>query len=311
MRPRYDDGCASARRIQYEDGTEPLAESSRGGRAARRARRRRRRARSARGRGRFFEPVRSPTPETFQGAFNFCRIMFSAGYDGDGGELVGRLSARRRQPVDPAVRAHQDAHQRPTRQGEPDHVVIALTDPALFECPFIMMTEVGNAYISPEEAAKLREYLQKGGFLWADDFWGSTPGRTGCGELDKVLPPNEYPIFELPKDHPLFRQQFQISKVTQIPSINFWMGSGGGTSERVRQRRAARDGRRRQQGPPDGADDAQHRLRRFMGARRRRPELLLQLLRRRLRLRHQRPALRDVALSHPDWVRRQPDLHGS
>ena len=34
------------------------------------------------------------------------------------------------------------------------------------------------------------------------------------------------------KDHPLFRQQFQIAKVPQIPSINFWMGSGGGTSER-------------------------------------------------------------------------------
>ena len=38
-----------------------------------------------RGRGRFFEPIRSPGPNTFDGAFNFCRIMFSAGYDGDGG----------------------------------------------------------------------------------------------------------------------------------------------------------------------------------------------------------------------------------
>ena len=116
--------------------------------------------------------------------------------------------------------------------GEPDHVVIALTDPALFECPFIMMTEVGNAYISPEEAVKLREYLQKGGFLWADDFWGSYAWEHWVHELSKVLPPSEYKIFELPKDHPLFRQQFQIAKVPQIASINFWMGSGGGTSER-------------------------------------------------------------------------------
>ena len=37
------------------------------------------------GRGRFFEPVRAPTPETFQGSFNFCRIMFSYANDGDGG----------------------------------------------------------------------------------------------------------------------------------------------------------------------------------------------------------------------------------
>ena len=94
--------------------------------------------------------------------------------------------------------------------GEPDHIVISLTDPALFECPFVMMTEVGNAYISPEEAVKLREYLQKGGFLWADDFWGSYAWEHWEQELGKVLPPNEYKVFELPKDHPLFRQQFQI-----------------------------------------------------------------------------------------------------
>ena len=34
---------------------------------------------------RFFESVRSPTPESFDGSFNFCRIMFPPAYDGDGG----------------------------------------------------------------------------------------------------------------------------------------------------------------------------------------------------------------------------------
>ena len=29
------------------------------------------------------------------------------------------------------------------------------------------------AYFGPEEAQRLRDYLMKGGFLWADDFWGS------------------------------------------------------------------------------------------------------------------------------------------
>ena len=35
--------------------------------------------------GPFFEPIRSPTPDSFDGSFNFCRIMFSSGRDGDGG----------------------------------------------------------------------------------------------------------------------------------------------------------------------------------------------------------------------------------
>ena len=35
-----------------------------------------------------------------------------------------------------------------------------------------MMTEVGAAYLDDAEAEALRNYVLKGGFLWADDFWG-------------------------------------------------------------------------------------------------------------------------------------------
>lgn len=183
-----------------------------------------------RGRGRFFEPIKSPTADTFQGSFNFCRVMFSVGYGGRGGNWAVDYP---RADVNLSIRLSELTKTRVSTDasGEPDHIVIALTDPALFECPFVMMTEVGNAYISPEEAVKLREYLQKGGFLWADDFWGSYAWENWVLELGKVLPPNDYKIFELRKDHPLFRQQFQISKVPQISSINYWMGSGGDTSE--------------------------------------------------------------------------------
>ena len=58
------------------------------------------------------------------------------------------------------------------KDGNFNHAVVALTDAELYKCPFIMMTEVGAAYFDDEEAAALRDYLLKGGFLWADDFWG-------------------------------------------------------------------------------------------------------------------------------------------
>ena len=183
-----------------------------------------------RGRGRFFEPIRSPTPDTFQGSFNFCRAMFSMSQDGDGGNWAVDYP---RADVNLSIRLSELTKTRVATDatGEPNHVVLALTDPAIFECSFLMMTEVGSAYISPEEAVTLREYLQKGGFLWADDFWGSYAWEHWVLEINKVLPSSEYRIVELAKDHPLFRQQFQIAKVPQIASINFWAGSGG-TSER-------------------------------------------------------------------------------
>jgi hypothetical protein len=51
------------------------------------------------------------------------------------------------------------------------------------------------------------------------------------GQLRKALPAAEFPIFDLPLDHPLLHTQFEVKKVAQIPSINFFFGSRR-TSER-------------------------------------------------------------------------------
>jgi hypothetical protein len=182
-------------------------------------------------RGDRFRSIRTPTADTFDGAFSFCRIMFTSSRDGFGGNWSVDYP---RADVNLSIRASELTRMRVGMQpsGEPNHIVISLSDPELFQCPFVMMTEVGSAYISPEEATGLREYLLKGGFLWADDFWGSYAWEHWATEIEKVLPRHEYPIQDLPRDHALFRAQFEIKKVPQIPSINFWMGSGGGTSER-------------------------------------------------------------------------------
>ena len=182
-------------------------------------------------RGRSFGTLRTPTPDTFDGAFNFCRVMFQSSRDGDGGNWSVDYP---RADINLSIRLGELTKTRISLQngGEPNHVVVTLRDAELFQCPFVMMTEVGSAYFDEDEVERLREYLQKGGFLWADDFWGSYAWEHWAREIGKVLPPHEYPIIDLPKDHPLFRSQFEVKKVPQIPSINYWMGSGGGTSER-------------------------------------------------------------------------------
>ena len=182
-----------------------------------------------RGRG-FGAYIRSPTPQSFDGAFNFCRVLFSYSNMGDGG---GWLVDYPRADVNLSIRLSELTKTRISLDGagEPNHLVVRLTDPELFQCPFVMMTEVGQAYFAPEDAARLREYLLKGGFLWADDFWGSYAWEHFAGELSKVLSPADYPIRDLAPDHPLFRSQFVVTKVPQIPSINHWFRYGD-TSER-------------------------------------------------------------------------------
>ena len=47
-----------------------------------------------------------------------------------------------------------------------------------------------------------------------------------------MLPAAEYPIVDVPLNHSMFHTLFDVNKIPQIPSITFWGGPGGATSER-------------------------------------------------------------------------------
>jgi hypothetical protein len=185
------------------------------------------------GRGGFysFRGARFATADDFDGSFQFCRIVYTEAPDGDGGgwnvdypRADENLSIR----LSELTRTHvgMDSEQ------VPKHLLINLRQPELFRCPFIMMTEVGRLSLNDQEAANLRTYLVKGGFLWADDFWGEYAWDFFENQLRRALPRNEFPIIDLPLDHPLFHELMAVNHIPQIPSINAWGGPGGRTSER-------------------------------------------------------------------------------
>jgi hypothetical protein len=184
------------------------------------------------GRGGRFAPVlQRPGVSTFQGAFNFCRVAFRQSPYGDGG---GWQVDYPRADVNLSIRLSElsKAAVSMDETGAPRHVVITLAEDELFKCPFIMMTEVGAAFLDEEEAARLGSYLRKGGFLWADDFWGTLAWQNWESEIRKALPAAEYPILDVPLDHALMRTLFELKQVPQIPSIGFWGGLASRTSER-------------------------------------------------------------------------------
>jgi len=131
---------------------------------------------------------------------------------------------------------------------QPHHYVVRAMDEALFQCPFLLASDVGTVGLRDEEAARLRLYLLKGGFLWVDDFWGTSAWEHWVTELSKVLPPGEFPVEDVPITDPIFQSQFIVTHVPQITNIGFWRRSGGtNTSERgedsaVPHFRAVRDG---------------------------------------------------------------------
>ena len=175
-------------------------------------------------------PARFRPPSFNDGGFTHCKIMYRSVRSEANGmgwatdypyaaiNLLTRVGELTRTPISVDER------------GEPNYWVVRLTDDALFSCPFAMATDVGTAEFSTEEAQRLREYLLKGGFLWVDDFWGTEAWQQWSREMRKVLP--EYPIQDVPADHPMFRSMFALREVPQVTSINFWRRSGGVTSER-------------------------------------------------------------------------------
>jgi hypothetical protein len=125
------------------------------------------------------------------------------------------------------------AHIRRDGDGMPNHIVVTLTDDAIFNYPLVFMSDVGTAGFTELEADRLREYLLRGGILYVDDFWGIRAWDHWSHEIGKVLPPEDYPIVDIPMDHLVLRTFFTIRELPQIPSIQFWRRSGGtSTSER-------------------------------------------------------------------------------
>lgn len=116
---------------------------------------------------------------------------------------------------------------------QPHYFVVRAMDDALFQCPFVIASDVGTVGFTQEEADRLRLYLLKGGFLWVDDFWGDAAWEQWSNEIGKALPPSEFAIEDVPLDDPLFRSQFIVTKVPQITNIRFWRQTRGAeTSER-------------------------------------------------------------------------------
>jgi hypothetical protein len=172
-----------------------------------------------RGRGR---DVRLATASDFDGRFNFCRLMYTSVVRESGG--AGWSTDYPDADANFSIRLSELTRTSVSRQpgGQPNHLVVRATDDALFQCPWVQMSDAGTAGFTVEEVGRLRAYLLKGGFIWADDFWGDAALEHFTGQMARILPSADYPSRDLPPDHPLFRTMFQITRLPQIPSIRIW-----------------------------------------------------------------------------------------
>jgi hypothetical protein len=89
--------------------------------------------------------------------------------------------------------------------------LFSFEDPDLFKYPLAYMCEMGYMFLTDEEAAGMREYLLRGGFLIIDDFRGRRAWQNFVDNVKRALP--EYEIKELDISHPIFNCFFSLKSL--------------------------------------------------------------------------------------------------
>src|SRR5204863_2716581 len=83
--------------------------------------------------------------------------------------------------------------------------------------------EVGHWTLTEEQGKKLRNYLDRGGFLMVDDFHGTREWEQFMDGLKKIFPDRE--VIDLPDGEPIFHVLYDLDNKFQVPGQQFvWSG---------------------------------------------------------------------------------------
>lgn len=90
--------------------------------------------------------------------------------------------------------------------------VIRATDPGLNRLPFVYLTGHGNISLTGGEETRLRGWLERGGFLWADDNYGLDASFRRM--IARLFPAHSLRL--VPADHPVYRCFYRLEGPPKI-----------------------------------------------------------------------------------------------
>lgn len=160
------------------------------------------------------------TPGFEKDVFTFVRIIYRRAPNGSGISTTSSWRGWITDYPDSDLNLSYRIQQVTSIKVDPDGRELRLTDPALFDYPWIYMVEPGGLALKDQEVPILRRYLLNGGVLMADDFWGQKQWDNFERNIRRVLPEREF--VELPMENPLFHCVFDLKgpkNKLQTPNI--------------------------------------------------------------------------------------------
>jgi hypothetical protein len=130
--------------------------------------------------------------EAYESEFYFTRLAYSGGGGGRRWGGAWRIDF-------PAAEVHllQGINRLTRVMTGREGRIVSLDNEELMKYPWLYAVEVGNWFLSDTEAALLREYLLRGGFLMVDDFWGTYEWAVFYDSMRRVFP--DRPLVDVPE----------------------------------------------------------------------------------------------------------------
>jgi hypothetical protein len=89
----------------------------------------------------------------------------------------------------------------------------------IYNWPWLYAVEVGHWDLTDLQAAKLRDFLDRGGFFMCDDFHGTVEWETFVASMKKVFPDRS--IVDLPNGDAIFHTVYDLDDRYQVPGEQF------------------------------------------------------------------------------------------
>ncbi len=97
---------------------------------------------------------------------------------------------------------------------QPKFYTVDVSTDEIFDYPFILITGHGNISFTDSEIKRLRTYMERGGFLYADDDYGMD--KSFRQEIKKIFPDQE--MKELPFNNKIYNSHFNFP--SGLPKIH-------------------------------------------------------------------------------------------
>jgi hypothetical protein len=160
--------------------------------------------------------MQNPTPDPSDAGekteYAFARLRYR-GFGGYRRSSWGTDSNKAERQFVQGIRRLTRIHARSVEQ------ILDVDEGDFYEWPWLYAVEVGHWQISDNQAKRLRDYLDRGGFLMVDDFHGTREWSIFEDGLRRIFP--DRPVLDIEDTDAIFHVLYDLDKRVQVPGRQY------------------------------------------------------------------------------------------